>query len=92
MKKYFGNKIRTSDYNPRKEEHYLKRESHKMRVKWKISLEINSESAMIISERETTLTNIKLKIVFSRVVDTQHREEVPTTVEIGKGNMEWYTS
>ena len=31
---------------------------------------------------------IKIKIVFSRVVDTQHREEVPTTVEIGKGNME----
>ena len=33
MKKNFGNKIRTSDYNPRKEEHYLKRESPKMRVK-----------------------------------------------------------
>ena len=33
MKKYFGNKIRTSDYNPRKEEHSFKRESVKMGVK-----------------------------------------------------------
>jgi hypothetical protein len=55
MKKYFGNKIRVSNYNPRKGNHSY---------------------------------TIKIKIVFSRVVDTQHREEVPTTVEIGKGNME----
>ena len=32
MKKYFGNKNRTSDYNPRKEEHLLKRESPNMRI------------------------------------------------------------
>ena len=56
MKKNFGNKFRVSDYNLRKGNHSFNRESPKMRVKWKRTLVIKLELAIIISERETTLS------------------------------------
>ena len=56
MKKGFGHKVKICIYNLTKGNYSFKREPPKMGVKWKSVLVINSESAMITIERETTIS------------------------------------
>jgi hypothetical protein len=56
LKKGFGNKFWISNDKLRKGEYSTRIESLNMGVKWKSVLVINSESAMITIERETTIS------------------------------------